>query len=128
MTIDGVRAEGITVALGDRRVPPAELTEDDGWWFQQDRVTLGRAHDLAPGAHDVAVEFGLRIPYLQVGPDGPLTLPFRAAQSLILDAPHALPGVVAARPRSRCRGGLQAIRPCPRAGCSARAPSTGRPR
>ena len=98
VTIDGVRADSITVALGDRRVPPAELTEDDGWWFQQDRVTLVLPHDLASGTHDVAVEFGLRIPYLQVGPDGPLTLPFRAEQPLVLDAPHTRPGVVAARP------------------------------
>ena len=90
VTIDGVPAEDVTVALGDRRVPPAELTEDDGWWFQQDRVTLAVPHELAPGVHDVAVEFGLRIPYLQVGPDGPLTLPFRAERSLVLDAPHAL--------------------------------------
>ena len=91
MTIDGVRPTSITVVLGDRRVPPAELTEDDGWWFQQDRVTLAVPHELAPGTHDVAVEFGLRIPYLQVGPDGPLTLPFRAEQPLVLDAPHARP-------------------------------------
>ena len=71
VTIDGVPAEDVAVAVGDRRVRPAELTEDDGWWFQQDRVALAVPHELAPGAHDVAVEFGLRIPYLQVGPDGP---------------------------------------------------------
>ena len=98
VTIDGVRADSITVALGDRRVPPAELTEDDGWWFQQDRVTLVLPHEHSPGTHDVTVEFGLRIPYLQVGPDGPLTLPFRAEQPLVLDAPHTRPGVVTARP------------------------------
>ena len=115
------------MALGDRRVPPAELTEDDGWWFQQDRVTLVLPHELAPGTHDVAVEFGLRIPYLQVGPDGPLTLPFRAERPLVLDAPHARPGVVAARPEPDVAEAAT-IRPCPRAGCSARAPSTGRPR
>ena len=51
VTIDGVRCRGLTVALDGRRVPPAELTEDDGWWFQQDRVTLARAAAmLAPGS------------------------------------------------------------------------------
>ena len=50
VTIDGVRAEDVTVVLGDRRVLPAELTEDDGWWFQQDRVTLAVPHELAPGS------------------------------------------------------------------------------
>ena len=85
VTIDGVTADEVTVAVGDRRVPPAELTEDDGWWFQQDRVTLVVSHELAAGTHEVAVEFGLSIPYLQVSPDGPLTLPFRADRSLVLD-------------------------------------------
>ena len=81
VTIDGVPADDVTVVVGDRRVRPAELTETDGWWFQQDRVALAVPQELAPGTHDVAVEFGLRIPYLQVGPDGPLTLPFRAARA-----------------------------------------------
>lgn len=94
VTIDGARAEALTVVLGDRRVLPADLIEDDGWWFQQDRVTLAVPHDLAVGVHDVAVEFGLRIPYLQIGPDGPLTLPFRAERSLVLDAPHVPAAVV----------------------------------
>ena len=71
VTIDGVTADEVTVAVGDRRVPPAELTEDDGWWFQQDRVTLVVSHELAAGTHEVAVEFGLSIPYLQVEPGRP---------------------------------------------------------
>jgi hypothetical protein len=84
------------VLLGDRQVPATDLAEDDGWWFQQDRVTLVVSRELGPGAHDVAVEFGLRIPYLQVGPDGALTLPFRAERSLVRDAPH-VPAVVTER-------------------------------
>lgn len=88
VTIDGVSAGDVTVVVGDRRIAAAELTEDDGWWFQQDRVTLAWPHRLSPGAHGVGVEFGLRIPYLQVGPDGPLTLPFRAERQLVLDASH----------------------------------------
>ena len=96
VTVDGARFADVGVLRGDRPVPPAELTEGDGWWFQQDRVTLALPHELAPGAHDVAVEFGLRIPYLQVGPDGPLTLPFRAERALVLDAPH-VPAATTAR-------------------------------
>ena len=88
VTIDGVSADEVTVLIDGRSVPPTELTEDDGWWFQQDRVRLAWPHQLSPGTHDVAVEFGLRIPYLQVGPDGPLTLPFGAERSVVLDAPH----------------------------------------
>ena len=94
VTIDGVSVGNVTVVVGDRQVSPAELTEADGWWFQQDRVTLAWPHRLSPGTHDVAVEFGLRIPYLQIGPDGPLTLPFRAERALVLDAPHVPAAVV----------------------------------
>src|SRR4051812_43846870 len=100
VTIDGVWAEEVTIMVGDRRALPAELTDDDGWWFQQDRVALAVPLELAPGAHDVAVEFGLRIPYLQVGPDGPLTLPFRAEMPLVVDAPHVPEAVVRARPEA----------------------------
>jgi hypothetical protein len=42
---------------------------------------------LQPGVHDVSVSFRLVIPYLQAGPDGPLTLPFRLDRPLVLDAP-----------------------------------------
>ncbi|GAA1981447.1 hypothetical protein [Microbacterium pumilum] len=88
VTIDGVLAEDVAVLLDGRPVAPGELGEEDGWWFQQDRITLAWPHRVNLGTHDVAVEFGLRIPYLQVGPDGPLTLPFRAERSLVPDAPH----------------------------------------
>ncbi|MGZ8805020.1 MAG: hypothetical protein ACXWZG_06965, partial [Microbacterium sp.] len=94
VTIDGVSSRDLTVVVGDRRVPPSGLTEDDGWWFQQDRVTLVVPRELGPGAHAVAVEFTLVIPYLQVSPDGPLTLPFRAERSLVVDAPHVPATVV----------------------------------
>lgn len=98
VTIDGVPADEITILLGDRQVLPSELTEEDGWWFQQDRIALGVPGELASGMHDVAVEFGLRIPYLQVGPDGPLTLPFRAELPLVLDAGHAPAPALSATP------------------------------
>jgi hypothetical protein len=98
VTIDGAPAAEVAVVLGDRRVPPAELTANDGWWFQQDRVVLAVPRELTPGTHDVAVEFGLRIPYLQVGPDGPLTLPFRAEMPLVVDAPATPAAVLTAHP------------------------------
>lgn len=88
VTVDGAEIDGLAVLVGDRRVPPGELVEDDGWWFQQDRVTLTLPTQLTPGAHDITVEFALSIPYLQVNPDGPLSLPFRAEDSLVLDAVH----------------------------------------
>ena len=48
---------------------------------------------LRPGVHDVAVAFRLVIPYLQVGPNGPLTLPFRIDRSLVLGAAASAPSV-----------------------------------
>ena len=79
VTIDGVPAGPVSVA--DRDGAATALADDDAWWFQQDRMTLTVPHEAGPGAHDVTVEFGLRIPYLQVGPDGPAhaSVPRRAA-------------------------------------------------
>lgn len=91
--VDGERVDGITVALGDRRVDPAALAQERAWWFLQDRVVLRGARMLRPGVHDVAVAFRLVIPYLQVGPNGPLALPFRVDRSLVLDAAASAPSV-----------------------------------
>lgn len=88
VSVDGSVIPDIAVLVGDRLVAATDLSEDDGWWFQQDRVTLALLAPLEPGAHDVTVEFGLSIPYLQVNPDRPLTLPFTEAATLVLDAPH----------------------------------------
>jgi hypothetical protein len=87
VTIDGEQAEGLSIALGDRLIPASTLSEQSGWWFLQDRLVLRGGRMLRRGAHDVSVSFRLLIPYLQVGPDGPLTLPFRIDRSLVLDAP-----------------------------------------
>ena len=86
VVVDGERVDRLGIALGDRLVDPAALPHERGWWFLQDRVVLRGARMLRPGVHDVAVSFRLVIPYLQVGPDGPLTLPFRIDRSLALDA------------------------------------------
>ena len=61
--------------------------------FIQDRVVLQGGRNLQPGTHDVAVSFGLVIPYLQSSPDGPLTLPFRIERPLVLDATATVPSV-----------------------------------
>jgi hypothetical protein len=97
VSIDGATVGDVDVVLPDRRVSAAELSGELEWWFQQDRVRFALPRRLGAGAHEVRVEFDLRIPYLQVGPDGPLILPFHEARSLVLDAPHAPAAVVAAR-------------------------------
>ena len=92
VVVDGERVDGITVALGDRLVDPAALAAGAraGGSCRTASSCAGHAM-LRPGAHDVAVSFRLVIPYLQVGPDGPLTLPFRIDRSLVLDAAAVRP-------------------------------------
>ena len=84
--VDGEPVDRLGIALGDRLLEPTAISQERAWWFLQDRVVLRGARLLRPGAHDVSVSFRLMIPYLQVGPDGPLTLPFRIDRSLVLDA------------------------------------------
>ncbi|MGC5171906.1 hypothetical protein ACLQ2Q_14765 [Microbacterium sp. DT81.1] len=86
LTIDGARVDPLTIELGDRAIEPAALARETGWWFLQDRIVLRADRALDAGAHDVAVSFRLAVPYLQTGPDGPLTLPFRIERPLVLDA------------------------------------------
>ncbi|WP_173921649.1 DUF6379 domain-containing protein [Agromyces sp. Marseille-P2726] len=91
--IDGDRIDGLRIMLGDRLIESELVSRERGWWFLQDRVAIRGTRVLEPGAHDVAVSFRLVIPYLQAGTDGPLTLPFHVAQSLVLDAPAATTSV-----------------------------------
>jgi Domain of unknown function (DUF6379) len=93
VVVDGERIDRLAIALGDRLLDPAALSEERTWWFLQDRVVLRGARMLRPGVHDISVSFRLLIPYLQVGPDGPLTLPFRIDRSLALNAPAPFPSV-----------------------------------
>jgi len=93
LVVDGERVDHVEVAVGDRLVAPSDLGHERGWWFLQDRVVLHGRRMLRAGAHNVAVSFRLLIPYLQAGPDGPLTLPFRIERSILLDAPTSLPSV-----------------------------------
>ncbi|MCR2762959.1 hypothetical protein NQ152_05490 [Microbacterium sp. zg.B48] len=86
LSIDGHQVQPLLVECGGRRVASTALPDQTGWWFLQDRLALRGPADLAPGAHEVEVSFCLVIPYLQTGPDGPLTLPFQIGRSLTLDA------------------------------------------
>ena len=86
VVVDGHRVDPLGVALGERIIDHSDLVHERGWWFIQDRVVLQGGRNLQPGTHDVAVSFGLVIPYLQSSPDGPLTLPFRIERQLVLDA------------------------------------------
>jgi len=93
VVVDGEQVDRLGIALGDRLLDPTAVSQERTWWFLQDRVVLRGARMLRPGVHDVAVAFRLVIPYLQVGPDGPLTLPFRIDRSLALDAAASAPSV-----------------------------------
>jgi hypothetical protein len=93
VVVDGEGTHPLTIALGGRLADPAELHQERGWWFLQDRVVLRGPRTLRPGVHDVVVSFRLVIPYLQAGPDGPLALPFHLERTLVLDAPASAPSV-----------------------------------
>ena len=88
VALDGqvLQQEEIRLVLGGRRVEPAALGAEDGWWFVQDRIVVEAARTLEPGRFEVAVELRLLIPYLAGGPGQPLVLPFSMAASLELDA------------------------------------------
>ncbi|HEX5857781.1 MAG TPA: hypothetical protein VFY91_06715 [Microbacterium sp.] len=91
--IDGADVPSTIVELGNRAVAPADLSQEDGWWFLQDRIVLRGDRALDAGGHDVAVSFRLAVPYLQTGPEGPLTLPFRIERPLVLNAAASTPTV-----------------------------------
>ncbi|TDN91291.1 sugar phosphate isomerase/epimerase [Microbacterium sp. BK668] len=85
VVIDGEPVD-VVVALERHRVAPSALVFESGWWFVQNRLVLEGRRMLRPGLRDVSVSFTLAVPYLQAGPAGPLTLPFRADAALALDA------------------------------------------
>lgn len=91
VVVDGDRVDPLAVELDGRLVDPAALAHEGGWWFLQDRLVLRGGRMLRPGPHDVVVSFRLLIPYLQAGPDGPLTLPFHVSRTLTSDAAGATP-------------------------------------
>jgi len=73
--------------LGDRRVDPADLDAETVWWHIQDRVALHVTDAASPGIHEVSVSFGLEVPYLEGGTDGPLRLPFFFTRALDTETP-----------------------------------------
>ncbi|SFT54046.1 hypothetical protein SAMN04487915_101833 [Arthrobacter sp. ov118] len=85
--VDGVPvAPGeLAVALGARRVRADALQAESGWWFVQDRLVVAGRRELSRGAHAVAVDFQLLVPYLQARPGSPLVLPFHLEARLELD-------------------------------------------
>ena len=91
--VDGERVDQVAIAVGERVVSPDAVSSEPAWWFLQDRVVIRGYRMLRGGSHDVAVSFRLLVPYLQAGPDGPLTLPFRVERSLELDAAASVPTV-----------------------------------
>lgn len=77
----------VTVSIDGAPVADLRTPEPAGrWWPAQDRVVLRGGEHLTSGPHEVVVDFGLDIPYLQVGPDGPLRLPFHERRALDPDA------------------------------------------
>ena len=91
--IDGTSAGRLMVQVGDRTVTTDALLHERGWWFIQDRIVLRGRTPLASGPHDIGVSFRLTVPYLQAGPDQPLTLPFAFSRTLLPDATTAAPTV-----------------------------------
>lgn len=92
----------LEMSIDDAAVTDLRTRPDGEWWFVQDRLAVEGALGLDDGPHRVAVSFRLAIPYLQGGPDGPLTLPFHAQRTL---APDADSGASAGRgARSASRG------------------------
>ncbi|WJL94466.1 hypothetical protein QSU92_10800 [Microbacterium sp. ET2] len=87
LAVDGDPVGVSAVGIGDRRVAPSALAFERGWWFVQDRLRLEGRRMLAPGVHEVMLGFRLIVPYLDAGGDGPLSLPFSSARTLLLDAP-----------------------------------------
>jgi len=82
----GGRRYDPVIVLGDRRLAAADLADEGGWWYLQDRVVLEIPDATTPGIHEVSVSFRLEIPYLPGGPDDPLRLPFVFTRELERDA------------------------------------------
>lgn len=108
VVIDGVLVSGVTIQLDARAITPEGLADEFGWWFLQDRLNVAGPLVLTSGSHDVAVMFRLTVPYLQTGPDGPLSLPFVIARSLTTDTPPPPPAIVRETPAPASAGTLPA--------------------
>ncbi|MBM7505218.1 hypothetical protein ACFPER_13875 [Agromyces aurantiacus] len=76
----------LEVSIDGATVTELRPRPDGDWWFVQDRLVVEGAVPVHDGPYEVAVSFRLTIPYLPAGPDGPLSLPFHAALTLMADA------------------------------------------
>lgn len=91
--IDGESVHALRARLGQRLVSLDDLALEAGWWFVQDRLALQLDRRLDAGIHTVRLAFRLAVPYLQVGPDGPLILPFLFERDVDVVARGAAAGV-----------------------------------
>ena len=82
LAIDGRTCDSFGANIGDRSIAVDAMATETGWWFLQDRLVLHGDWMLRPGIHIVTVSFALVVPYLQSGPDAPLTIPFSVERSL----------------------------------------------
>ena len=82
----------VSVVLGARRVPADALQAESGWWFIQDRLVLAVPQEISAGAHTVAVDFTLMVPYLQAPSGSALVLPFHVEARLAV-RPAVVPGI-----------------------------------
>lgn len=91
--IDEVPVAATHALLGGREIALADLALETGWWFVQDRLVVQLDRVLDAGTHRVRLSFRLAVPYLQVGPDGPLLLPFLFERDLVAVTPGSTAGV-----------------------------------
>ncbi len=90
VNIDGVNvpAENIAFAINGQSYPLNALPSlHDEWWFILDAATLHiqSPHNFAAGtSHEIALELGLLLPYILVGPNAdPLLSSSRVTKTLV---------------------------------------------
>ncbi|HEY6744027.1 MAG TPA: DUF6379 domain-containing protein [Lapillicoccus sp.] len=83
--LDGEVVASTRILLGERRIEPAALVDERGWWHLQDRLVVTAEVDVTPGRHRVTVDFSILVPYLRSGPDTPLVIPLHLEADLETD-------------------------------------------
>ncbi|MGN7950345.1 hypothetical protein ACTJKH_16515 [Microbacterium sp. 22215] len=68
--------------LNGTKLSDDDLADDTRRWFVQDRLIAVTDRDADENSHDVSVSFTVLVPYLLVGEDAPLGLPFAASHTL----------------------------------------------
>jgi hypothetical protein len=85
VALDGKLVAPTRIALGERRIEPAALAGERGWWYLQDRLVVTADVDVTPGGHHVTVDLSVLVPYLRSGPDTPLVIPLHLEADLETD-------------------------------------------